>query len=313
MRMLFPLLIGVASPAMAQDHSDYAGHAGHMDHANHATPATVPAEPENAHSGHDMHAGHTMPTEAPAQIGNTPAPLPPTDHAADQIHDPVAMAKAREALLLESGGMQFNMVMIDRAEIQFRDGEEGYAWEGEAWFGGDINRLKLKFSGEGDIDGAIEEAELQALYSRALDPWWNVVAGMRHDIRPDPSRTYAVIGVEGLAPYWFHLEGLAFLSEKGDVHLRAEASVDQRITQRLILQPAAEVNFALQDVPALHVGAGLTDFELGTRLRYEIKPEFAPYIGVEWHRKTGETARLARLGGEDVSAINIVAGIRFWF
>ncbi len=313
MRMLFPLLIGVASPTMAQDHSDHAGHAGHMDHANHATPATVSGEPGNEHSGHDMHAGHNMPTEAPAQIGNIPAPLPPSDHAADQIHDPVAMAKAREALLLESGGMQFNMVMIDRAEIQFRDGEEGYTWEGEAWFGGDINRLKLKFSGEGDVDGAIEEAELHALYSRALDPWWNVLGGIRHDIRPDPSRTYAVIGIEGLAPYWFHLEGLGFLSEKGDVHLRAEASVDQRITQRLILQPAAEVNFALQDVPALHVGAGFTDFELGMRLRYEIKPEFAPYIGIEWHRKTGETARFARLGGEDVSSINMVAGIRFWF
>ncbi|MBK9003906.1 MAG: copper resistance protein B [Sphingomonadales bacterium] len=284
MRMLLTLLLGMTSPAFAQDHG---GHGGHPDHQESAAPVDPNA--------------------------NASGPAVPSDHAADAIHDPAEMEKARQALLLETGGMSYGMLLIDRAEVQMRDGADGYRWAAEAWFGGDINRLKLKTEGEGIMGEGLEQAEVQALYSRALDPWWNLQAGVRHDIRPDPSRTYAVLGIEGVAPYWFHVEGMAFLSNKGDIHLRAEASIDQRLTQRLILQPAVEANFALQDVGVLQTGSGLSDFELGMRLRYEIKPEFAPYVGVEWHRKAGDTARFARLAGEDVSGISAVAGVRFWF
>lgn len=304
MRLFLTLLLGVASPAFAQDHG---GHGGHIEHSGHQTSAQSAVEPA------DPHAGHVMPAVKETPVGDASGPTAPSDHAADAVHDPAEMEKARQALLLETGGMAFGMVLIDRAEVHVRDGADGYRWAGEAWFGGDINRLKLKTEGEGELGGGLEQAEIQALYSRALDPWWNLQAGVRHDIRPDPSRTYAVLGIEGVAPYWFHVEGLAFVSNKGDIHLRAEASIDQRITQRLILQPAVETNFALQDVGMLQIGSGLTDFELGMRLRYEIEPEFAPYVGVEWHRKAGDTARFSRLAGEDVSSVSAVAGVRFWF
>lgn len=292
MRLLFPFLLGVAMPAAAQDHG---GHEGHE------MPAAEPIDP---------HAGHKMP--APP-VGNAPAPQVPTDHAADAIHNPDEMAKARAALRIEGGGMAFGMVLVDRAEVQLRDGSDGWRWAGEAWLGGDIDRLKIKTEGEGELGGEFEAAEVQALYSHALDPWWNLQTGVRHDFSPDPSRSYAVLGIEGVAPYWFHIEGSAFVSTKGAIHLRGEASLDQRITQRLIVQPAIEANFALQDVGALGIGSGLSYFEAGVRLRYEIVPEFAPYIGVEWHRKSGDTARRARLAGEDVSGVSAVAGLRFWF
>lgn len=246
-------------------------------------------------------------------IGNVPPPPPPGDHAAEAYYTSDEMAKARAALRKEAGGMTFGMVLIDQAELQVREGRDSYRWAGEAWLGGDINRAVLKTEGEGALGGGVEHAEVQALYARALDPWWTLQAGVRHDVRPDPSRTYAVLGVGGMAPYWFHVEGALFLSNKGDAHLRAETSVDQRLTQKLILQPRTEANLAFQDVPELGLGSGLTDIELGMRLRYEIRPEFAPYVGIEWHRKTGGTARLARLVGEDTSSISAVAGIRVWF
>ena len=122
-----------------------------------------------------------------------------------------------------------------------------------------------------------------------------------------------MVGVEGLAPYWLHATGQLFLSDKGDVRARIEGSYDERITQKLIFQPRVELNFSLQDMPALGVGAGLTSFELGARLRYEVRKEFAPYIGVEWSARTGDTGRYARLAGEKPNAVNFVAGIRFWF
>lgn len=302
MRALLPLVLLIPSAATAQDH---------MGHD-----MAAPAPRADPHAGHQMqpapdpHAGHNMESMADTA---TPPPAPPNDHAADAIYDPAAMAQARGMLTYENGGMSFSKITLDLAELQIRDGKDGYRWGGEAWIGGDIDRFKLKVEGEGEVGGALENAEVKALWSRAIDPWWDVNAGVRYDVKPDPSRTYAALGLEGVAPYWFHLEATAFVSTRGDLHLRAEGSYDQRITQRLILQPRFETNVALQDVPELGIGSGVSDIELGLRLRYEIVPEFAPYIGVEWARKFGDTARFANAVGEDAGGTSLVAGVRVWF
>ncbi|RYM08970.1 copper resistance protein B [Sphingobium cupriresistens] len=312
------LLAGIATPAIAQDHSQMDHSAHQMPHPEEAPAAPEPADPHAGHSDpapaepSNPHAGHAMPASDDA-VPKGVAPPIPTDHAADALYDPATMASARAAMTKENGGMTFSQLMIDRFEYRAQKGGDGYAWEGEGWIGGDINRLAIKSEGEGVIGGRLHQAEFQALYSRAIDPWWNIVAGVRQDFRPQPQRTYATIGIEGLAPYWFELEAQAFLSDKGDAHLRVEGSYDQRITQRLVLQPAAEVNIAAQDVPELGVGSGLSTIELGLRLRYEIAREFAPYIGVNWERSLGDTARYARAAGEGASATSLVMGIRFWF
>jgi copper resistance protein B len=297
------LAASTAMPAFAQDHSQ-------MDHSAHQMPpsAEEPATDQPA----NPHAGHAMPASDDA-VPKGVAPPIPTDHAADTLYDPATMARSRAAMTKENGGMTFSQLMIDRLEYRAQKGADGYHWEGEGWIGGDIDRLAIKSEGEGAIGGRLHQAELQALYSRAIDPWWNIVAGVRQDFRPQPQRTYATIGIEGLAPYWFEVEAQAFLSDKGDAHLRLEGSYDQRFTQRLILQPAAEVNIAAQDVPELGTGSGLSTVELGLRLRYEFAREFAPYIGVNWERSFGDTARYARAAGEGASATSLVMGIRFWF
>ena len=293
-------------------------HAGHdMQSSVAPQPKTVePIPVEMPPTAGDPHAGHDMSaTEmgAEEEIGSTPAPAPPSDHAADALFDPATMAEARKALRHENGGLSNSMILFNLAEYQARKGADGYRWEGEGWFGGDINRLVIKTEGEGSFGGSTEQAEFQLLYGRAISPYFNLEAGIRYDVKPDPSRGYAVIGVEGIAPYWFDVGGQLFLSDKGDVLARFEGSYDQRITQKLILQPRGELNFAAQDMPANGIGSGLSDLELGLRLRYEIKREFAPYIGVEWAKKVGDTARFARAAREDDDAVNFVAGIRFWF
>ena len=300
------LLAAAAFPARAQDH-------GQMDHGQ-MDPGAMEQEDHSAHQAPaaDAHAGH----DGPASDGDIPAgtaPSVPADHAADAFYNSAEMARARAAMLKESGGMAFSQLMLDRLEYRMGKGADGYHWEGEGWIGGDINRFAFKTEGEGAFGGPLERAEVQALYSRAIDPWFNLEAGVRHDIRPDPRRTYAVVGIEGLAPYWFEVSAQAFLSNRGDAHLRLEGSYDQRISQRLILQPAAEINVAAQDVPELGIGSGVSDVELGLRLRYEFVREFAPYVGVNWERKLGDTARFARADGERASATSLVMGVRFWF
>ena len=284
----------------------------HAGHAAEPKAASAPQVEAVDHSGHGMNAMAGMSEDGPV-IGTAPAPAPPSDHAADAVFDPADMARARAVLRRENGAFSGSMVLFDLAEYQARTGRDGYRWAGEAWFGGDIDRLLIKTEGEGTFGKPVEDLEIQALYSRAISPFWNAHVGLRHDIVPNPSRTYAVLGIEGIAPYWFHLTGQMFISDKGDLRARLEGSYDERITQRLILQPRAEFNISAQDMPAIGVGSGLTDFELGARLRYEIRREFAPYVGVELSKKTGETGRLARLAGEDPEAVSFVAGLRVWF
>lgn len=245
--------------------------------------------------------------------GNAPAPAPPMDSYADRIYSPTEMQRARDVMMHESGAQKLAFVMFNLAEYQPRRDGDGFRWDGEAWYGGDINRLTFKSEGEGKFRGGVETADVQALYSRAIDPYFNLQAGVRQDLGKGPRRTYATIGFEGLAPYLFEVEGALFLSNKGEVLGRLEGYYDQRITQRLILQPRVELNLAAQDVPENRIGAGLSNAELGLRLRYEIRRQFAPYIGVSWDRKVGATARFARAAGEDATNSGIVAGVRIWF
>lgn len=296
------LLIGAlafAGPALAQE-----------DHSAHATPAADP------HAGHttpsapaaDPHAGHRMPA---AETPKGTAPEPPSDHAAERFYTPDAMAAARARLAKEHGGGTAWKVMLSTAEIRPDDGADAYAWEGEAWWGNDDHRLVLKSEGEGER-GDPPKGEVQALWSKPIGPYFNVQAGMRQDLE-GPKRTYAVFGFEGLAPYWFEVEGAAFLSNEGELTARLEGSYDLRLTQRLILEPRAEANLSASDQPKLRLGSGLTDIEAGLRLRYEFKREFAPYVGVHHERRFGGTADYARAAGQATRDTRFVVGLRAWF
>ena len=243
--------------------------------------------------------GHCTP--ATAQTGTAPLPpvgAPPAaalsgpENAADTVFDPALMAqKRRTELISEHGGMTTSRILIDRLELLARDGRDGYAWEGDAWFGGDYDKL----------------------WSRAILPFFDFQLGVRHDVRPRPDRTHLAVGIQGLAPYWFEIDAAAFLSTKGNLTARFEAEYDQRITNRLFIQPRVEFDVAAQDVPEIGIGSGLSTAELGLRLRYQFVPEFAPYVGVGYERRFGGTARVARADGEDVGGWSLLLGLRAWF
>jgi copper resistance protein B len=273
----------------------------------------LPAEAASATS--DSHAGHAMGEEVPAPPVAPPPPgaLSGPAHAGDALFGQDAMADAREELRREHGSIVTSKFLIDQLETRIRNGRDGYFLNAEAWYGGDINKLWLKTEIEGEFGHGPEQTEVQALYSRAIDPWWNLQAGVRYDFRPDPERAYLVLGIEGLAPYWFEVDAAAFVSNKGDVSARLEVENDLRLTQKLILQPRIEMDLAAQDVPEIGVGSGLSSAEAGLRLRYEIKREFAPYVGVAYERAFGDTADFRRAGGDKAGGWNFLVGVRAWF
>ncbi|MBU0555394.1 copper resistance protein B [Sphingobium faniae] len=334
----------LASPALAQT-SDH-GHATpsaaetqpatpvdpHAGHASASEPAVDPhaghmmqptQEASDPHAGHSMpasgaNAGHTAPGHEPG-IPDPPVGPPPSGafssphNAADAVFGTGAMADAREISRREHGDITTYNILIDQMESRVTKGRDGYFVSAQGWYGGDIDRLWLKTEIESDFREKPEQAEVQALWSHALDPWFNLQTGIRYDFEPSPERAHLVVGIQGLAPYWFEVDGALFLSDKGDLTARFEAEYDQRITQRLILQPRVEIDFALQDVPEIGVGSGLSKAEVGLRLRYEIVKEFAPYIGVEYNETFGDTAAFERAVGGDVSHLSFVFGVRAWF
>lgn len=223
------------------------------------------------------------------------------------------MARARERLRKEHGAITTAVVLIDRLETSLHKGRNGYAWDAQGWFGGDINRLWIKTEGDGSFGAKPGHIELQALYSRAIDPWFNLQAGMRQDFGPDPRRTYMVLGIHGLAPYWLEVDGALFLSNKGDLTARFKAEYDQRLTQRLILQPHVEIDLATRDITELGIGSGLSSGEAGLRLRYALVPEFAPYVGVQYERTFGDTAMFRRMNADKTGGWSVLLGVRAWF
>ena len=224
------------------------------------------------------------------------------------------MAEARALLRKEHGGLTTGMLLGERLEYGADDGDEYLLWDFQGWLGGDMHRLWIKTEGEYEMEpGRLEEGEIQALYSRAISPYFDLQAGVRHDFEPGPSRSYAVLGVQGLAPYWFELDSALFVSEDGDLSARVEVEYEILLTQRLIAQPRAELQIAAQEVAELGIGSGLSTVDLGLRLRYEIRREFAPYVGVSWTELVGATADLARAAGEATSSKSVVVGLRFWY
>lgn len=297
-----------SSPQTQAPEEDAADHS-QMDHGASETPPVDHSQMDHSQMDHSQ-MGHGAPSDD--AVGNEPAPAAPTDHAAERFYSADEMENARRQLRREHGGAIISNIMIDRAEFQFGDGETAFHWEGEGWIGGDINRFVFKTEGEAGEDD-VESAEVQALYSRAIGPYFDLQAGVRYDIEPSPNRTYAVIGFEGVAPYWFETTGALFVSDEGEVSARLEGSYDARLTQRVILQPRAEINFSADDIPELELGSGVTDVELGFRLRYDITRNFSPYVGVSYEAKLGDTADYASAAGEDESDTRLVFGVRARF
>jgi copper resistance protein B len=211
------------------------------------------------------------------------------------------------------GNHPYGMLMADRLETAFADEADTYLWDVQAWYGGDGDRWWLKTEGEGETGQSPESAEVQLLFSRMFAPFWDWQVGVRHDFRPQPKRSHLVFGVQGIAPYEFKLDAALFLSEEGDVTGRFEAEYDLRITRRSILQPRFELNAALSDDRAIRLASGVNNTGFGLRLRYELRRELAPYVGIEWEQLYGGTADLARAIGEPTSLRSFVIGLHAWF
>jgi len=208
----------------------------------------------------------------------------------------------------------FGFAILDQNELRTGNGDNSYRWEGEGWYGDHLNRAWFKTEGKLDTGtGALDEAEAQALYSRAISRFFNLQAGARYNFKPSPSRGWGAFGVEGLAPLFWEIGAFGFVSNGGHYGARLEGRYDMYLTQRLVLQPQFELNFYSKSDPRQGFGAGLSDIDSGLRLRYEICRQFAPYVGVTYEKRYGQAATFARAERAAVEDLRFIAGIRVWW
>ena len=205
-----------------------------------------------------------------------------------------------------------SLVLFDRLEWQFAGGANGLTWDSNTWVGRDRDRLWLR--SEGQLDHAdVADADVHALYGRAFARWWDVVAGVRQDFRPGAPQTWMALGIQGLAPYWFEVQATAYVGEGGRTAARFDIDYELRLSNRLILQPRMEANVYGKSDSGRGISAGVNSVEPGLRLRYEVRREFAPYLGIEWQRRFGKTASVSGPGGAEDESVRVLGGVRWWF
>ena len=318
---------GHAGHAAQHEHGEDAVHAAHahqVDHTAHAAHSDDPAAEDAAHAHHrstdqaegdDPHAGHPSAAQHPAHVHHVPAPpsaplprepIPPlTDADRAAAFPPLHQGHAH-------GGGVHGLVRFDRLEAWDAASGSGQAWEVQAWAGGDLQRLWLRSEGERE-HGHLAGADLELLYGRGISAWWDLLAGVRQDFGRGGNRSWAALGVHGMAPYKFEMAATAYLGSGGQSALRAEVEYELLLTSRLVLEPQLEVELHGRDDPRHRTGAGLSSAEAGLRLRWAVTPRFAPYLGLVDERSFGGTRRYRVDDGDHARDTRWVAGLRWWF
>jgi copper resistance protein B len=268
-------------------------------------PQPSPADPHAGHTGHAAPPPTTPAADPPATAPTLPPFIPPVTDA-----DRAAAFPEVGGHMIHDGAIQA-YVLFDELEWRTGRGVSGGHWDVDGWIGGDRDRLWLRAEGVGD-GGRLDEAHGHVLWGRPIARWWDVVAGVRQDLRPGDAQTWAAFGFQGFAPYRIDVELTGYLGAGGRSQLRADAAHDLRLTRRVVLQTRLEATMVGKPDAARELGAGLSSTELGFRVRYEIRRDLAPYAGLTWHRAYFGTADHERAHGQPVTTARVVIGLRVW-
>ena len=203
---------------------------------------------------------------------------------------------------------RFGGFFVDK--LEYRTKNEDLKFHIYSFYGGDYHKLWVDVEGERGLKNSewlLERADL--LFVKAVSSFWDLRAGLGYAGSNEGGRSKLVLGANGPAPYGFGVDANLNITDKGELYGKLGAEYDLLLTQRLILQPSFEVLASTKNIEPLGVGSGLSKTELALKLRYEIKREFAPYVGVSWERHFGQTKEM--VGERDL--INFLVGLKTWF
>ncbi|GMV69015.1 MAG: hypothetical protein AMXMBFR76_14540 [Pseudomonadota bacterium] len=287
-----------------ETHSEHAGsgddHA-QMDHGQQDRPQVDHSQMDHSEMDHSEMGNPALPRE----------PIPPLTDADRSAAFPLLKDYHKHGTSLNS------FWLMDQLEGANTDEGREIAWEGIGWVGSDLNRLWLRTKGHA-LDESLQRGRIEALYGRAIHPWWDAVVGVRQDFGDfggggTPGNNWAAFGVQGLAPYKFEVSATGYVGEDSETAAIVEVEYEMLFTNRLIANWGLEADWFGQSDPEEVIGAGLSTVEGGVRLRYEITRQFAPYVGFERERSFGKTSDLRGLSSHSRTDNRWVIGLRFWF
>lgn len=275
-------------------------------------------------SGHHMNHGGATSGKAD-DMGNMNHGGNDSNHGSMSMQDGLAPADARDPHAYSDGydfgpiprpemgdEDNFGSLLADRLESVTTRGNTAMTYDWQAWYGQTYDRALIR--AEGEIEsGTFKDARNELLWAHAITAYWDTQLGVRYDSGKGTDRGWLAFGVQGLAPYWLYVEATVYVNEQGRSAFRLETEYDLLLTQKLILQPRIEMNIYSRRDDARDVSSGLSNIEAGLRLRYEIRREFAPYVGIEWAGRFGSAADNIRAAGKDAEEARLIAGVRFWF
>lgn len=328
MRVGMTLLLVATTPGLARAQQN--GTADHGTHSNSATTTTVSATRKSDQTMPDM----SGPDDG-MNYGQSDNTMPESrdmsgmDHGDMNMEDNPSSAESRDPHAYSGGYLlgtgeyalsdtrqlhladehNFGAMVVDR--LEYAQGDV-MAYEMQSWYGRTYDRMVIKASGDVS-DGNLEESDTELLWGHSIAAFWDTQLGVRYDVNTGPDRGWLALGIQGLAPYWFEVDATAYLGTGGRTAFALKAGYELLLTQKLVLQPEIEVDLYGQDDVARGIGSGLSGIQAALRLRYEYTRQFAPYAGLEWTGKFGETADMARMARQDTWELRWVAGVRFWF
>ena len=262
------------------------------------------------HEGHGQapvvdHSQHQMPATSQPMQAASPFPEPTPEERAAAFPD-LGDMDMRDHMVEDP------LVAVLRVDQLEWNQDDALGWNLRASIGGTFDKMVFRSEGE-KPSGERMHGNAEVLWSHATGPWWDRVIGVRSDFGEGPSRQWLAIGVVGLAPYKFEVEATGYVGSSGRLAARVEGEYEILLTNQWILQPKLEANLYSKDDVENGIGQGLSELEVGMRLRYEFSPQFAPYVGYAWSRSFGNTADFAEAAGGGASEHGWVAGVRFWF
>jgi copper resistance protein B len=207
--------------------------------------------------------------------------------------------------------VRLGKVWLDRLEWRSAARPNEAAWQGEAWYGDDYNKAWLRSEGDA-YSGRTQDARAELFWDQVVARWWSLEAGVRDDFTVGPARGWAALGMRGLAPQGVEVEATVYAGAAARTAARLKIEYELLFTQRLVLQPEFEMNLYGKADPKRDIASGLSDLEVGLRLRYEVRREVAPYAGVVWAKHRGASGDILRAAGADSDGIRIAIGLRLW-
>lgn len=303
-----------------------AAHAQHAGHSMSSAPRPQTSAPSQEDSQSDSESSTSTPasqdqvdmSEAHSAHGPMHSEADATASEREHVpparpqHEPPDMSSDKMIELMEMDDTASRtMILVNRLEYADANQDDLPSWDVLGWFGNDYSKLVAK--SEGMRTTGEKETRNELLADRIVARYWSVQGGVRYDSLEGTDRTWAAIGLQGIAPYWFEVETTLYVGDGGRMAARVDVDYDMLLTQRLILQPELEVNAYSKSDPQNQIGSGISESELSLRLRYEFRREIAPYVGVLWRRAYGNTADFQRAEGADPDDVAFIAGIRVWY